>query len=125
MLVSGMVGPDGSYRTGYPAGVQGVDRFSTERMQPSWRTRSPWSFHFVHAIVREPHELEVFTSEGVTCHPFHELLSDLSCRDGRSIFPDRPVATSPRLLVTTNPMNQERLCPYALQRIAPDRGITR
>lgn len=37
-----------------------------------------WSFHLVHAVVREPRELEIFAAEGVTCHPFHELLRDLS-----------------------------------------------
>jgi hypothetical protein len=43
-----------------------------------------WSFHLVHGVVRYPCELEVFASEGVICHPFHQLLSDLSQRDGRS-----------------------------------------
>jgi hypothetical protein len=43
-----------------------------------------WSFHLVHGVVRYPDELEVFTREGVTCHPFHQLLSDLSRRGGRS-----------------------------------------
>jgi Holliday junction resolvase-like predicted endonuclease len=43
-----------------------------------------WSFHLVHAVVREPRELEVFASEGVTCHPFHELLSTLSQRGSHS-----------------------------------------
>jgi len=39
-----------------------------------------WSFHLVHAIVREPRELEIFTTESVICHPLHELLSELSQR---------------------------------------------
>ena len=39
-----------------------------------------WSFHLVHAVVREPRELEIFKLEGVTCHPFHELLANLSNR---------------------------------------------
>lgn len=43
-----------------------------------------WSFHLVHAVVREPRELEIFTAEGVTCHPFHELLSELSKRGKES-----------------------------------------
>ena len=43
-----------------------------------------WSFHLVHGVVRYPDELDVFAREGVICHPFHELLSDLSRRDGRS-----------------------------------------
>ena len=29
---------------------------------------------------REPNELRLFEREGVICHPFHELLSDLSRR---------------------------------------------
>ena len=40
-----------------------------------------WSFHLVHAVVRESRELEVFAAEGVICHPFSALLSDLSQRD--------------------------------------------
>ncbi len=43
-----------------------------------------WSYHLVHGIVRYPIELEAFTNEGVTCHPFHRLLSDLSQRGDRS-----------------------------------------
>ena len=43
-----------------------------------------WTFHLVHGVVRYSDELEVFAREGVTCHPFHQLLSDLSRRDGRS-----------------------------------------
>jgi hypothetical protein len=43
-----------------------------------------WSFHLVHAVVREPRELEIFASEGVICHAFHELLSDLSQRHKHS-----------------------------------------
>lgn len=39
-----------------------------------------WSYHLVHAVVREGRELEVFQGEGVTCHPFRELLTDLSRR---------------------------------------------
>src|SRR4029077_20270823 len=42
-----------------------------------------WSFHLVHGVVRYPDELKAFASEGVTCHPFHDLLSELSRRDGR------------------------------------------
>jgi hypothetical protein len=44
-----------------------------------------WSFHLVHGVVRYPHELEAFTQEGVTCHSFHQLLSDLS-RPGAHSF---------------------------------------
>lgn len=39
-----------------------------------------WSFHLVHGVVREPHELEIFRAEHVICHPFHELLTSLSQR---------------------------------------------
>jgi hypothetical protein len=37
-----------------------------------------WSFHLVHAVVREQHELSVFEAEGVQCHCFKDLLTDLS-----------------------------------------------
>lgn len=43
-----------------------------------------WSFHLVHAVVREPRELEVFAADGVVCHPFHELLTTLSRRSKTS-----------------------------------------
>jgi len=43
-----------------------------------------WSFHLVHGIVRYPDELKAFVGEGVTCHPFHQLLSDLSRRGSHS-----------------------------------------
>ncbi|SRR5258708_34951948 len=36
-----------------------------------------WSYHLVHAAVREPQELAAFESEGVKCHPFHDVLSEL------------------------------------------------
>jgi hypothetical protein len=39
-----------------------------------------WSFHLVHAKVKESRELEVFAAEGVICHPLGELLSALSQR---------------------------------------------
>lgn len=39
-----------------------------------------WSFHLVHAVVKDPRELDVFKSEGVTCHPFSQLLGELSHR---------------------------------------------
>lgn len=38
-----------------------------------------WSYHLVHAVVRYPQELKVFEREGVTCHPFYDLLVNL-CR---------------------------------------------
>lgn len=37
-----------------------------------------WSFHLVHGATRYPEELAEFSQEGVTCHPFHALLSDLT-----------------------------------------------
>ena len=43
-----------------------------------------WSYHLVHGAVRYPLELDALTNEGVTCHPFHRLLSDLSQRGDRS-----------------------------------------
>lgn len=39
-----------------------------------------WEFHLVHAVVRDPHELEIFANEGVILHPFHEILSTLARR---------------------------------------------
>ena len=36
-----------------------------------------WSFHLVHAVVREPQELTVFQSEGVQCHTFYTVISEL------------------------------------------------
>jgi hypothetical protein len=43
-----------------------------------------WSFHLVHGVIRHPSELKAFQSEGVACHPFHQLLSNLSQRSDRS-----------------------------------------
>lgn len=43
-----------------------------------------WSFHLVHAVLRDETELQVFTAAGVTCHPFHELLSRLCERSERT-----------------------------------------
>jgi hypothetical protein len=43
-----------------------------------------WSFHLVHAVLREPRELDAFPEAGVVCHSFHELLSDLSKRGKQS-----------------------------------------
>ena|SRR5882724_7308061 len=39
-----------------------------------------WSFHLVHAVAREPHELAIFQKEGVACHPFKHLLNELTNR---------------------------------------------
>ncbi|HEY6346530.1 MAG TPA: hypothetical protein VIY49_33995 [Bryobacteraceae bacterium] len=44
-----------------------------EKLWPGVR----WSHHLVHAVVREPAELRVFADEGVKCHPFHEVLTEL------------------------------------------------
>ena len=43
-----------------------------------------WSFHLVHGVVRCPEELEAFARQGVACHPFHQLLFELSRRDDHS-----------------------------------------
>jgi hypothetical protein len=45
-----------------------------------------WSYHLVHAVVREPAELRVFADEGVKCHPFHEVLAELLRRGGGAGF---------------------------------------
>jgi hypothetical protein len=45
-----------------------------DRLWPGAR----WSWHLVHGAVRYAGELEAFAGEGVVCHPFHGLLSDLS-----------------------------------------------
>ena len=47
-----------------------------ERLWPGLK----WAYHLVHAVVRDPHELEIFASKGVTLHPFYEILSSLSKR---------------------------------------------
>jgi hypothetical protein len=39
-----------------------------------------WRYHFVHAVVRETHELDVIKGEHVTIHPFHQILAFLSER---------------------------------------------
>ena len=39
-----------------------------------------WAFHFVHGVVRDPHELKVIESQGIKLHPFHEILDSLSKR---------------------------------------------
>ncbi len=41
-----------------------------------------WSYHLVHAVVREEAELTVFAKQGVQCHPFHEVLAELLTRGG-------------------------------------------
>jgi hypothetical protein len=43
-----------------------------------------WQYHLMHARVRDRRELEVFQSEGVTCHAFRQLLDDLSRRKDHS-----------------------------------------
>jgi Holliday junction resolvase-like predicted endonuclease len=43
-----------------------------------------WEFHFVHAVVKDPRELEIIASEGVTLHAFHEILSTLGKRNAQS-----------------------------------------
>lgn len=43
-----------------------------------------WAYHFVHANVRDPHELEVFARQGMILHPFHEILHSLARRGTHS-----------------------------------------
>ena len=43
-----------------------------------------WAFHFVHAVVRDAHELEVIASEGVILHAFSEILDSLPERKSHS-----------------------------------------
>lgn len=92
-----MIGESGGGRTSARARTpEQVELCAREWVEAKFRARDKvqlrerlwpgvaWSFHLVHAVVREPRELEVFTTEGVTCHPFHELLSTLSQRSKRS-----------------------------------------
>jgi len=51
-----------------------------DRLWPDVR----WEFHFVHAVVKDPHELEIIANEGIILHPFHEVLSTLAQRDAQS-----------------------------------------
>jgi hypothetical protein len=43
-----------------------------------------WEFHLVHGRARWPEELEVFKKEGIMCHPFSDLLDELSNRSDRT-----------------------------------------
>ncbi len=43
-----------------------------------------WSFHLVHAVVREQRELDAFAAAGVRLHPLHDLLFSLSRRSNGS-----------------------------------------
>jgi hypothetical protein len=43
-----------------------------------------WEFHFVHAVVKDPLELDVIASEQIILHPFHEILSSLAIRGAHS-----------------------------------------
>jgi len=60
------------------------------RVEPKLRTREQlwpgvdWTYHFVHAVVREQCELDMFKSEGIRLHPFHEILSTLAKRKTHS-----------------------------------------
>ena len=90
---SDMVSESGGGRTSARARTpEQVDVCAREWVKAKFRAREKvqlrenlwpgiaWSFHLVHAVVREPRELKVFAAEGVACHPFHELLSVLSDR---------------------------------------------
>jgi len=39
---------------------------------------------FVHAVVKDPRELEVIASEEIILHPFHEILASLARRGAHS-----------------------------------------
>jgi hypothetical protein len=44
-----------------------------------------WSFHLVHAVVRSQEELSVIEAQGVQCHSFHRVLSEL-LRRGKGVY---------------------------------------
>jgi len=43
-----------------------------------------WEYHFVHAVVRDPHELKTIEAQGIKLHPFHKILDALSQRKSDS-----------------------------------------
>ena len=43
-----------------------------------------WSYHLVHAVVREDEEIRLFETEGVQCHSFDLLLRELSQRQDQA-----------------------------------------
>jgi hypothetical protein len=55
-----------------------------ERVRESLWPGIVWSFHLVHAVVKEPLELTAFQREGVICHSFSQLLDELSHRAERT-----------------------------------------
>jgi hypothetical protein len=57
---------------------------SNGRMREQLSPGSDWTYHFVHAVVREQRELDVLKNEGVILHPFHEIPSSLAKRKTRS-----------------------------------------
>ena len=59
------------------------DKFSSEAKQgvrESLWAGVEWEFHLVHGKARWQEELEVFKKEKIKCHPFSDLLDELSCR---------------------------------------------
>ncbi len=63
------------------------DKFTSkakQRVRESLWSGVNWSFHLVHGVVREPKELEFFEREAVVCHPFNQLLDELSDRSDRT-----------------------------------------
>jgi hypothetical protein len=103
-----------------------------------------WSYHLVHAVVREPQELKVFQQEGVTCHPLHDLLAHLSRRADHAfsgsaggdraeivatIIPPKPRSRSTRLnnrrFSRTYPLSDKWPKRVVLRRRSGEHGIDR
>lgn len=63
---------------------------SKYQAEPKMRVREQlwpgveWQFHFVHAVVRDCHELEIFRANGVVLHAFHDILDSLAKRKSHS-----------------------------------------
>ena len=47
--------------------------------------KTEWSFHLVHAVVRDKTELQLMQAQGLTLHPFDEVLKSL-CSDADKRF---------------------------------------
>ncbi len=57
---------------------------SKQKMRDKLWPGIKWKYHFVHGVVREPHELKVIAKEGVVLHTFHDILTSLSDRKNHS-----------------------------------------
>jgi len=75
---------DGRKRTFIRALLPPLRGFSRFGRRPMWQ-KLDWTFHLVHAVVRESVELELIRGHGVTLHPFSEVLKSL-CADGKKRF---------------------------------------